>query len=100
MTSEILDRADELRAIAAEALAERLNHWQIMDIVHVAKHDNIMLGAAHPWKPLDQLIQYGVLKFASATAKNRLLVKGHRFQAVLYALERAGRIATHRGMVL
>lgn len=82
-------------AMPAESLAQQLNHWQILDIVHVARNGNLQVGSASPWRPLFQLILWGVLKYASAQSeqvKHRVLVPGPRFQAVLYALERAGRI--------
>lgn len=79
-------------ALSAESLAEKLSHWQVMDIVFVANHRGLQLGAARPWRPLDQLIQWGVLKYSSEGAKHLVLVPSHRFKAVLAALVRSGRI--------
>lgn len=84
----------------AESLADRLTHWHVLDIVHVARNGNLQLCAVTPWRPTKQLIQWNVLKYASGVGKYRILVPGHRFLSVLCALERSGRIAKHERAVL
>lgn len=82
-------------AMSAEGLAHSLNHWQVLDIVHIARNGPMQVGAARPWKPLNDLIAFGILKYAGGAGKHINLVPGPRFISVLYALERAGRIAKH-----
>lgn len=96
MSAEVI----EIEPVAAEVLASSLSHWQLMDIVYVARHGNMKAGSKRTCGPLQGLIDSDVFKLSCPKAIHRVVVPGTRFQAVLYALERSGRIATHRGMVL
>lgn len=86
--SEVL----ELASVAAEDLASRLTHWQVLDIVYVHAHGNLKIGKAALWRPLQQLVDEGVLKFSALRAVHPVLVPGHRFRPVLEALWRSGRV--------
>lgn len=89
--SEVLTLASR-KALAAEDLATTLTHWQVLDIVHIHAHGNLQIGSAAPWKPLQQLIDYGVLKVGVRAARP-CVVPGHRFRPVLEALWRSGRVS-------
>ena len=84
----------ELASIAAEDVAARLTHWQVLDIVHVYREGRIKVSPQRdPWPPLAALVADGVLKrCANFNSRAAYLVPGHRFRAVLESLWRSGRV--------
>ena len=84
---------EEQKAPSAEEQAAKLSHWQILDMVFIHREGRMQITGTPPWRPVNQLIDLGILKKSAVVAHSPYLVPGHKFRPVLECLWRSGRVA-------